>query len=127
MCFYLKYDLHSCSSFLFQKLSPPKFRSTYSTLVNKMQDFVWYINMVLILRTQRIEKSLLEISRLNLSTEFGGVQKCILASWNCVFSQPLQFRSYATYETILTVQRLINVFLIWNMYYTRFLLLFQNL
>jgi hypothetical protein len=31
--------------------------------------------MVLILRTQRIEKSLLEISRFNLSTEFGGVLK----------------------------------------------------
>jgi hypothetical protein len=31
--FHLKYDLHSCSSYLFQKLLPPKFRSTYSTVV----------------------------------------------------------------------------------------------
>jgi hypothetical protein len=30
--FHLKYDVHSCSSYLFQKLTPPKRRSTYSTL-----------------------------------------------------------------------------------------------
>jgi hypothetical protein len=35
----------------------------------------WYINMVLILRTQTVEKSLLEISRFNLSAEFVGVIK----------------------------------------------------
>jgi hypothetical protein len=75
MCFYLKYDLYSCSSCLFKKLSPPKLRSTYSTVVGYMQFFLWYINMVLILRTQRVEKSLLEISRFNLSTDFVGVLK----------------------------------------------------
>jgi hypothetical protein len=31
--------------------------------------------MLFILRTQRVEKSLLEISRLNLSKDFGGVLK----------------------------------------------------
>jgi hypothetical protein len=31
--------------------------------------------MALILRTQRLEKTLLEISRFNLSTDFGGVLK----------------------------------------------------
>jgi hypothetical protein len=30
--FHLKYDVHSCSFYLFQKLSPPNFRSTYSIL-----------------------------------------------------------------------------------------------
>jgi hypothetical protein len=37
--------------------------------------FVWYIIMVLILRTQSVEESLLEISRFNLSTGFGSVIK----------------------------------------------------
>jgi hypothetical protein len=34
--FNLKYDLHSCS-FLFQMLSTPKFRSTYSSQVGRRQ------------------------------------------------------------------------------------------
>jgi hypothetical protein len=35
--------------------------------------FDWYINMVFILRNQSVEKSLLEISRFNLSADFVGV------------------------------------------------------
>jgi hypothetical protein len=31
--FHLKYDLRSCSSYLFQKISPQKFRSTYTNVV----------------------------------------------------------------------------------------------
>jgi hypothetical protein len=34
--FNMKYDLHSCSSYLFQKLSQSIFRSTFSTLVGYM-------------------------------------------------------------------------------------------
>jgi hypothetical protein len=37
--FNLKYDLRSCSSYLIQKLSPPKFCSTYSTVVGYMLVF----------------------------------------------------------------------------------------
>jgi hypothetical protein len=33
--FHLKYE-RSCSSYLFQKLSPPKFQSTFSTVVGYM-------------------------------------------------------------------------------------------
>jgi hypothetical protein len=33
--------------------------------------------MLVILRTQRVEKSLLEISRFNLSTDFGGILKTL--------------------------------------------------
>jgi hypothetical protein len=36
----LKYDLRSCSSYLFLKQSPPKFRSTYTILVGRRQDFL---------------------------------------------------------------------------------------
>jgi hypothetical protein len=37
--------------------------------------FIWYNNMVLILRNQRLEKILLLISRFSLLTDFGGVLK----------------------------------------------------
>jgi hypothetical protein len=37
--FYLKYDLHSCSSDLFQKLSSPVCRATYSSVVEYMLVF----------------------------------------------------------------------------------------
>jgi hypothetical protein len=37
--FHLKYELLSCSSYLIQKLSPPKFRPTYSSLVGRK--YVW--------------------------------------------------------------------------------------
>jgi hypothetical protein len=37
--------------------------------------YVWHIIMVLILRTQSVQKRILEISRLNLPTDFGGVKK----------------------------------------------------
>jgi hypothetical protein len=39
------------------------------------RSLVWYVNMVLILRTQKLEKSSLEISRFNLSTEYVGILK----------------------------------------------------
>jgi hypothetical protein len=35
--FHLKYDLHSKFHYLFQKISPPKFRKTYSSLVGRRQ------------------------------------------------------------------------------------------
>jgi hypothetical protein len=35
--FYLKYELHSSTYYLFQKLSPSKFRTTYSSLVGRRQ------------------------------------------------------------------------------------------
>jgi hypothetical protein len=37
--FHLKFEIHACSSYLFQKLSPPKFRSTYSSLLGRRQ--IW--------------------------------------------------------------------------------------
>jgi hypothetical protein len=40
------------------------------------RSFAWYINMVF-LRTQSVEKSLLENSRFNLSTHFGDVLKML--------------------------------------------------
>jgi hypothetical protein len=73
--FHLKYDLHSCSSDLFHKLSSPVCRATYSTVVGFMLVFGWFINMVLILRTWRVEKSQLEIYRFNVSTDFSGILK----------------------------------------------------
>jgi hypothetical protein len=59
--------------------------------------------MVLILRTQRIEKSLLEISQFNLSTEFGGVIKIHFGDLKMRFFPTAPIHNYATYETILTV------------------------
>jgi hypothetical protein len=67
------------------------------------RSFVWYINMVLILRTEKVEKSLLEISRFNLWTDFVCVLKTDFASWKSVFWKPLQFTYYATYKTFLTL------------------------
>jgi hypothetical protein len=49
--------------------------TSYIILLDYSRCVAWYINMVLILRTQRVEKSLQEISRFNLSTYFGGVLK----------------------------------------------------
>jgi hypothetical protein len=39
--FHLKYDLHSSSSYLIQKISPPKCRPTYSRLVGRKH--VWFL------------------------------------------------------------------------------------
>jgi hypothetical protein len=58
--------------------------------------------MDLILRTQRIEKSLLEISRFNL-LEFGGVLKMHFDGLKMRFFPTAPIHNYATYETILTV------------------------
>jgi hypothetical protein len=59
--------------------------------------------MVIILGTQNIKKSSLEISRFNLSTEFVVELKMNFGELKMCFFQPLQFTIYATYETILTV------------------------
>jgi hypothetical protein len=39
----------------------------------------------------KIREIILEISRFNQSTDFGGILKCILASWKSVLCQPLKF------------------------------------
>jgi hypothetical protein len=58
--------------------------------------FAWYINMVLILRIWRVEKSLLEIYRINVSTEFGGVLKMLFCELKMRFlpTAPIHIVSY---------------------------------
>jgi hypothetical protein len=58
--------------------------------------FVWYINMILILRTWRVEKSLLEIYRVNVSTDVGGVLKTNFGELKICFlpTAPIQIISY---------------------------------
>jgi hypothetical protein len=75
MRFNVKYDIHSCPPICFKS-----FHHRYIYILTLLylvtcSSFVWYINMVFILRTQRIEKSLLDISRFNLSTDFDCVLK----------------------------------------------------
>jgi hypothetical protein len=73
--FHLKYELHSCSFYLFQKLSPPKFPPTYSSLVGRKHVWCLKYKHVLILRTWGADKTLVEIYPLFVSADFGGVQK----------------------------------------------------
>jgi ABC-type uncharacterized transport system permease subunit len=122
--FHLKNYLHSCSSDLFQKLTPPIFRSTYSTVFGYMMVFCLSINMVLILRTWRVEKSLLEIYRFNVLPDIGGVLKTHFGYLKLRFMSTAPIHIVRCYETILTVERLVNVFSIWYMIYIRVPLIF---
>jgi hypothetical protein len=75
--------------------------------------------MVLSLRTWRVEKILLEIYRFNVSTDYGVVLKMHFAVLKIRFmpTAPIQIVWYI--RTYLTVLRLVNVFLIWNIIYIR--------
>jgi hypothetical protein len=57
----------------FKGYLPTNFEQLTRMLSFSCRFIVWYINMVFILRNQRVQKSLLEISQVNLSTDFGGV------------------------------------------------------
>jgi hypothetical protein len=79
--------------------------------------FVWCINMVLILRTWSVEKSLLEIYWINVSTDIGGVLNMHFGELKMRIWQTLQYTWLCTNETFLNVYMLVIVFFIWNMIY----------
>jgi hypothetical protein len=91
--FDLKYDLHSCSSYFIRKLSTPKFRSTYSTVVGL------HVRFLLILRYWKAEESQLEIYRFNVPTDFGGVLKLHfgLMKMRCLPTTPIHIVWYDTF------------------------------
>jgi hypothetical protein len=76
---------------LIQKVSAPKPLWTYSTVVGYIKVFYRYNNMDLILRAQRVEKSLMEISRINLSTDYCGVLKMRSGELKMRFLPTFQF------------------------------------
>jgi hypothetical protein len=78
--FHLKFCLYSCSDYLIKKLSPPKFRPTYSSLVGRRHFWCLKNKHVPNFEDLKSRKNLLEIYRLFVSTDFGGVKKLILAS-----------------------------------------------
>jgi hypothetical protein len=74
MCFHLKYDLHSCSSYLFQIYHHPHF----DNFLDSIRLHVGFLSDILtrsLFRGPKLEKSIQEISRFNLSKVFGGVLK----------------------------------------------------
>jgi hypothetical protein len=95
---------------LIQKVSAPKFLWTYSTLVGYIKVFCRHINIVLILRTQRVEKSPLEISRINLSTDICGVLKMHSGELKMRFLPTAPFHIVWNRLNILTDYRLGKVF-----------------
>jgi hypothetical protein len=58
--FHLKYELHSCFKYLFQKLSQRKFRTTCSILVGRREVRDWNTNTAFKFRSWIIERYLLE-------------------------------------------------------------------
>jgi hypothetical protein len=90
--------------------------------------FVWYIIMVLILRTQSVEKYFLEISRFNLSKDFDDVLKMLFGELKMRFmpTAPINIVWYIRFFFgCLKVRKCV---FIWNMIYIRvFCFLFQKL
>jgi hypothetical protein len=74
------FSIEICSTFVFllflsEGITPQNFYKLTRLQSVTYRFFVWYINMVLILTTQRVEKSLLELSRFNMSKDLGVVLK----------------------------------------------------
>jgi hypothetical protein len=81
--------------------------------------FVWYINMVLILRTQCVEKSLLESSRFNLSTDFGGVLKTHFGKLKMRFIPTAPIHIVCYIQNFFDSLQVRKCVFIWNMFYIR--------
>jgi hypothetical protein len=79
---------------------------------------LWCIKLVVILRAQRLEKSLLEISRFNLSTNFVGLHKFHFIEQKSFWpNEPIHMVWYIRYfSQCLEVSKCV---FIWNMIYTR--------
>jgi hypothetical protein len=80
---------------------------------------VWYINMVLIFRTQRVEKCLLEIFRFNRSTDFGGVLKMHCGELKVRFLQTAPTQIVWYIRNIFDCLEVNKCVFIWNMFYIR--------
>jgi hypothetical protein len=79
--------------------------------------FVWCINMVLKLWTQRVEKSLMEISRFNLSTDFGGVLKTHFGKLKKRFLTTAPIHIVWYIQIIFDCLEVSKCVFIWNMIY----------
>jgi hypothetical protein len=74
---------------------------------------------VLVLRTQRVEKILLEISRFNLSSHFGGVPKMHFSELKMRFMQKSPIHIVCYIRIFFDFLEVSKCVFIWNMIYIR--------